>query len=490
MDNLSGANNEIALPYLQVYLDILYREEYRRTIGDKGSTEQYPLLPVTREEIDDIGQIDDVLDKFLDQQQGEIFKLVKSNHPEIDSATIPKILDVFVTDDGTKRPIQIKREDETFTIEKSDAYRMPDVESALIQEIVEAFEKSRVLRVQDNSIELAHDSLAALLDKRRSEEQRILNQIRRRILNVFQEYENSGTFLNQRQLDTFLHLIPQLNLSDDLLDFIEKSREDAERKANEELERQKQELEVQQQKKEAKLVKEKLIIEKKAKKRLIIGMVLIGLMLPIMAYLAWSANENKKIVEEQAAVVKQNNIVIRAEKSRVDSLLLVSEEEKKAMGKLLNELENVQQLLDTLESIGINNEALQGLLTEASSSIAEVKEDKKIKEVNAETTKVINAYMHRRGSDSPKSSFNKGDVLGVKMFLYLPQSTEQISWEWRDPNGKVLKAKQTKAMGRNTSERGGRLFDFKGIHTSGKGFSVVIFNGNNEVIKKVSFDVN
>jgi len=49
--NISGERFGIQLPYLQVYLDLLYRQDYQRTYGRKGTQEVLPPLTFTEKEI-------------------------------------------------------------------------------------------------------------------------------------------------------------------------------------------------------------------------------------------------------------------------------------------------------------------------------------------------------------------------------------------------------------------------------------------------------
>ena len=61
----------IPLPYLQVYLDMLWREDFNRTYSDTESTPfpSFPKLKFTTKEIDDFGAIENVLQRFLSQQE-------------------------------------------------------------------------------------------------------------------------------------------------------------------------------------------------------------------------------------------------------------------------------------------------------------------------------------------------------------------------------------------------------------------------------------
>ncbi|MDX1667580.1 MAG: ATP-binding protein, partial [Saprospiraceae bacterium] len=55
----------ISLPYLQVYLDMLWREDYQRTDLSSWNGQGHPPLEFTTQEIESFGNIEDVLGRFL-----------------------------------------------------------------------------------------------------------------------------------------------------------------------------------------------------------------------------------------------------------------------------------------------------------------------------------------------------------------------------------------------------------------------------------------
>lgn len=73
ISRLSAGKQGISLPYLQVYLDMLWREDFQRTYPKVDEKElevaltkkQYPKLEFTTEEIEAFGLIEDVLARFL-----------------------------------------------------------------------------------------------------------------------------------------------------------------------------------------------------------------------------------------------------------------------------------------------------------------------------------------------------------------------------------------------------------------------------------------
>ena len=475
LDNLSDSSNEIALPYLQVYLDILYREEYERTIGDEPLGDVYPLLPLTRDEIKEAGRIEDVLNKFLDEQELHIYGSLKEQYPGLEREQISAILDAFVTDDGTKKPISILRDENGISLSSKEALGFPKMDSSLLIAIFHHLQGSRLLHIGNNSIELAHDSLAALVDERRSEEQKLQNQLRKRLINSHDEYLNTGTFLSSRQLESFAEFLPSLSLSMEIEDFIQQSKDEVERKKQLEISNQRKQLEAEQEIKKAELTRQKLEAEKKAKRRLAIGSTIIALLLPVIAYMWYTANER--------------GIEIESQKITVDSLLDVSKNDNLALSKINSELNYVKAILDTINQTGISGDSLYLLVSQAVSSIDALKEDKVIEEVDQSKTRLVAAITtDRRGSTTKKQTFKPGDIVYMYSYFHIPRQGDNITIKWLKPSGKVYHQKN-KAMGYNWEDQGGLFWDAKGQLSETGEYKIQFYNGKKELIHELTFKV-
>ena len=225
IDNISAGKSGIQLPYLQVYLDMLYREDYQRTFGDHPPEEQLPRLEFTKEEIKEFGQIDDVLGRFLQQQEVSLQNQLKAKFSDFPDDGLRKVLDAFVTESGTKRPVNYQRVGEEVQIVDSHQGYFPTVSTASLNECIHQLEQSRILRATEDSLELAHDSLAALVDQSRSDEQRQLNEIKTRISAAYREYKETGQYLSQKQLLSMEEYLDKLSLEPQQSQFIADSRQ-------------------------------------------------------------------------------------------------------------------------------------------------------------------------------------------------------------------------------------------------------------------------
>ena len=259
IDKISQGRSGIQLPYVQVYLDMLYKTDYERTYPHEQPTEEYPPLEFTRDEINAFGGIDDVLPIFLTSQVDRIQQLLGEQHAVQQGEVVSQVLDGFVSQDGTKRPLRFHTVDaQHIEVDAKDAQFLPKLESDVFATCLQELERSRLIRSDQEYYELAHDSLAELIEGHRTVEQRFRAEARQRILNGYLEYERSGEFLSRRQLDSFRDILDELHLSEKLKDFVDRSQQDAE---------QKERAAEQQRERELELTKARLETQRAAAKR-------------------------------------------------------------------------------------------------------------------------------------------------------------------------------------------------------------------------------
>lgn len=239
IDNVSAGKSGIQLPYLQVYLDMLYREDYLRDYGERERGEELPLLEFTRQEIEDFGKIDDVLDKFLREQTDVLQAELAVSYPGLPSNMVSLVLDAFVTEDGTKRPVFLQAHEGERIPEASFKPFFPEISPPALTGCLRRLEQTRLLRITETSAELAHDSLAALIDRQRTDEQRQLNEVKRRIAAAQLEQEKTGVWPTERQLLSMEEFLPKIKMAPHLQQFVQDSYAEVERQ-NAEAEKERQ----------------------------------------------------------------------------------------------------------------------------------------------------------------------------------------------------------------------------------------------------------
>ncbi len=140
------ANGQLA--YLQVYLEKLWRE------AKPAELEESKVI-IKQEHVDTIKDIQNVLDTYLSEQQKSICTAEKV---QVEEKVIQELLDLFVTDDSTKRPR---------TLESLQNEIKSGLDEVKLKEILKQLEIARLLILEKDNYELAHDTLAKVIDGKR-----------------------------------------------------------------------------------------------------------------------------------------------------------------------------------------------------------------------------------------------------------------------------------------------------------------------------------
>src|SRR5690606_33567630 len=123
----------IQLPYLQVYLDKIYlnktKDEHRKTPADFGL-----------KDLDEAGEIGDVLRDFLEDRVRKIAQSLKPEYPKLGTEQLWKVLSLFVTLEGTKEPL-----DKNHLLQ-----RLPLLDPLLLEKTIHAFVNNRILNYSEN----------------------------------------------------------------------------------------------------------------------------------------------------------------------------------------------------------------------------------------------------------------------------------------------------------------------------------------------------
>jgi hypothetical protein len=225
-DNVSEGKAVVQLPYLQVYLDTLYRQDIARTYpsGAPAITEQpYPPLTFTGKEIFECGHISGVLENFLREKVSELQESMAQKYPGLPADAVKTVLNSFVTSLGTKKPMPYQ------LVNKQVQFLSPpevlrDFNATFIHDTVRNLEQNRVLRDSGETFELAHDTLAHKIFENRSEEEKRRDEVQARLTTSFKEYQESGTHLNAAQIARLEEWLPILRLSPEEAKFVHDSR--------------------------------------------------------------------------------------------------------------------------------------------------------------------------------------------------------------------------------------------------------------------------
>jgi formylglycine-generating enzyme required for sulfatase activity len=234
--NIDSVKGSVQLPYLQVYLDMLYRDDFQRTYGNNApEIKPWPPLTFSRKEIEDSGEIEDILERFLKDQEQEITRTLGE---QIAPQTLPPdfvdtLLDHFVTEEGTRRPLPVTLHEGLWKVDPEVAPELARFPPELLSKGLNILDQSRVLRNTDRSFELMHDALAKIIDQRRSNEQSKVNEVKNRLKSAYREWELSQRkqYLSKAQLASMKPVLPKIKLTGDLQRFIDISERQVKRRS-------------------------------------------------------------------------------------------------------------------------------------------------------------------------------------------------------------------------------------------------------------------
>ncbi len=195
------------LPFLQIYLDKLYKEDFKRTYPDQAYSDQvYPIIEFEPSEIKNFGDINKVLLTYINEVDKELIEAI-----EIDDYTTEfthslgvRFLKNFATKEDTKERIKIsstiKEEDSIYyTIEnptinkkiQQNTWGIVGKNDHKVSQYIQKLRAARLLKVSDNYVELSHDILAKVVNAY-SIERTLKEILKDRFNTYFEEYYAAG----------------------------------------------------------------------------------------------------------------------------------------------------------------------------------------------------------------------------------------------------------------------------------------------------------
>ncbi len=207
----------IPLPYLQVFFDKLYLQ-----ITNDESRQDTAIISL--DSLQQMKDIDNVLRDFLDEQ---VVRMARDFSQEPDQ--IWRFLSPFVTLEGTKEPLAL-----------ADLQnRFQDTPASVTQEILQAFQKSRILRFNESEqlYEIAHDSLALQIHAKRSNEEIAILEVQRLIKSQMALKEEARAYLPEDQLELVALYREKLILNPEELEYLAACQAELARQKREKLRR-------------------------------------------------------------------------------------------------------------------------------------------------------------------------------------------------------------------------------------------------------------
>ena len=171
----------VALAYLQVYLDYLWR-------GAAGAASGGPIT-FTDAQVEAAGHLGDIMAGFLDEQASTLQTELEAQGSGIAKGGVLRLLDEFVTVSGTKQP----------STAAEVAVRLPSCANWLSAALA-LLQNRRLLRLVGDHYEVAHDALALRIAERRSGERKDLLEIEKIVSDRREGFARTNTFLTGDEL--------------------------------------------------------------------------------------------------------------------------------------------------------------------------------------------------------------------------------------------------------------------------------------------------
>ena len=149
----------------------------------------------TYEAVKRVGTMANVLDGFLTDQIERIDDLSQQSFPNLPphQRSVASLLAKFITDDRTKKPLKRNQ----ILIQTEMAGLDPTAVTLMIKEL----EKARILRDHEGQYELAHDTLALLIEQKALSPAEIeYREVKKLLLTRFENHQKTQTYLSASEL--------------------------------------------------------------------------------------------------------------------------------------------------------------------------------------------------------------------------------------------------------------------------------------------------
>ncbi|MDX1477197.1 MAG: hypothetical protein R3301_05795 [Saprospiraceae bacterium] len=172
--------------------------------------------------IERVGSIGQVLSEFLDVERSAIQDELNQEFSNVPGNAVDMLLNAFVTADGTKKPLKLEE------------IQLHQLTREQLLFCLGRLERGRILRLDDDTYELAHDTLAGHIHGQRSAEEIGLLEASSLVKNRWKDYEKTQTLMNAKEVDLVSIYIGGLEerqiISAEELAFVRRSMADVRRK--------------------------------------------------------------------------------------------------------------------------------------------------------------------------------------------------------------------------------------------------------------------
>ncbi len=250
LDQIKIKNNESTsyhLPFLQVYLDSIYKVDYQRTYGENPQQDNDRYLPLEfkENEIQEFGSIEQVLENYIREVNNKIIRNAtnKLNNRTEHKDSVIKFLRHFKTNDDLKKRIPIHLEKEDFYV-INDRKLLDKIQTDIwgeindqeynetISEIIYELKQKGILHLSSDKkigadyTELSHDIIAKIINNIRTEDD-FRSLIKKDFISSFDIYQDTkqkADLLTTQQVERMKQCLNYI-LDDDHIERLQKKQQ-------------------------------------------------------------------------------------------------------------------------------------------------------------------------------------------------------------------------------------------------------------------------
>lgn len=251
------------LPFLQVYLDRLYKIDLYKTYKNnipkhiKEAYGDYPPIEFNEQEIREFGSIENVLEKYIREVNNKILRNASNmlNNRKEHNDSVIKFLRHFRAKNDLKKRIPIRLQDQMYVIDSEKISNKIQIDiwgntndeeyNSTLSEIIDELHQKGILNISTEHVELSHDIIAKVISNIRIEEdfRSLIKKDFDSSFDIYADTGEAGDFLTAQQINRmnenkdFIIYHDDVDLLKERTDFFTKSIEESKK---DELEKEKQ----------------------------------------------------------------------------------------------------------------------------------------------------------------------------------------------------------------------------------------------------------
>jgi cell division protein FtsL len=204
----------VQLSYLQVYLDKIWNEAFKTFKTNNPSFDEdfdELKIEISEDNLESVGSIEEVLENYV---ATTTISIANDKDIKLSVESVRGLLDLFVTDEGTKKPLTFNT---LFSLVKNS------MSEDILRLVLDKLDDFRLISIDNDYYELAHDSLAKIIDSKRTGTQLIIKNLKENILSNMKNKARLDDVIIKNYDDLEKQGI-DLNLEEGIVKYVDESK--------------------------------------------------------------------------------------------------------------------------------------------------------------------------------------------------------------------------------------------------------------------------